>query len=55
MVLLGYSLWRTPLVRYPVTCIAVSMLFCVLVGTAVYYLIERPCFRWFMRRAGRLS
>jgi len=52
LTLLGFTLWRTPLVRYPVCCIAVSMLFSALVGAAVYYLVERPCFRWFMRRAG---
>lgn len=50
LVLLGFSLWRTPLVRYPICCIACSLLFSALVGAAVYYLVERPCFRWFMRR-----
>ena len=54
-VILGVSLWRTPLVRYPICCIAVSMLFCALAGTALYYLVERPCFRWFMRRTGGAS
>lgn len=54
-VLLGVSLWRTHLVQYPICCIVISMLFCTLVGMAVYYLIERPCSRWFMRRTRDIS
>ena len=54
-VILGATLWRIFVVRYPICCLAISLFFCTFVGIAVYYLIERPCFVWFLRRTESLK
>lgn len=38
--------WSTAIIKNPFACISLSLLFSFLVGVAVYYLVEKPCYEY---------
>lgn len=47
--ILQKTLWKTTIINNTFACIAVSLVFSVLVGIVVYHVIEKPSYRWYIK------